>query len=935
MKKLVLITVFLLCAHIAASINIPLIKEVYTPEPIIYVIFDDPTNITVTSYSLSTGFASYAQLPSGENISENDSANISAEISVPTFIDLNPPNQTGNTFIFEPMLEIGAGNYTFKVTAEDYFGNSGTFTSEFTIVELPFNVSIVDPPYSVASSKTFSIKLKTFDNASCRYKNTDDTYDNSYLFVDDGKFHTLSSYSLLTENSDYPLYVKCLSVYGDVAAVLFTLRYDTSPPIIQSLTAPDTWNNKVVEPIRSATLQAVTDEESRCEYSQNGDPYKKFSEEFSTNSTKKLIGLEDFTTHNFKVKCMNKAQLYSSEKEISIEVNTGLGLGISIISPTQYASSLTVPFIISTSKSSSCLLAQGNNNFTIPLSSVDGVSHTYTESFAAGGNYTYKVGCSYLKVTANGSGYDFSTADINFVVDTTEPAILNVTDEGITSSLTNLKAIVLAEDPESGIKNYYFAIGTAAYSEDIKNWTLSESPTLSASDLNLSDGSTYYFSVIAENNAGMNSSIAFSNGVTVNSSFIGGNFTEEVINRAGCLTDQDGDGYGLGCVSGYDCNDKDPSVNAGNCGNGCIQDSDGDGYGVGCYSGRDCKDTDPSISFGCADSCRIDMDGDGYGPGCFSGPDCNDYSSETIGSCDTGKGCTNDDDCDGMDNEWEIDNGLNPDFDDSGADNDNDGISNLEEYRKNTDPNSTGESPTTQLPQRTNNTQQQQAKKGIDWMLITIIVIFLLLVGIGGYYAYTNFMPKKQQTAGQPAPKPQTAAQRAAAARVTAVQGPTLTPMQRRQIAERKTKEIRRDRISKERASMFESFNRGKAEQPAAEKKEAPQPVISEVGKRILRKAYEKPSKAEPEEFKGLSKFLNKEDVFDRLETMKQPVKDVFEKIGSLEKKEFNKLDNIIKEKNMTEGEVFDKLAKVGTKKASRDDFVNKLDNLINRKSKR
>jgi hypothetical protein len=53
----------------------------------------------------------------------------------------------------------------------------------------------------------------------------------------------------------------------------------------------------------------------------------------------------------------------------------------------------------------------------------------------------------------------------------------------------------------------------------------------------------------------------------------------------------------------------------------------------------------------------------------------------------------NDDDGDGMAGDWEAANGLNPSVDDSAADKDGDGYTNLEEYQARTDPRSSSEAP--------------------------------------------------------------------------------------------------------------------------------------------------------------------------------------------------------------------------------------------------
>ncbi len=64
----------------------------------------------------------------------------------------------------------------------------------------------------------------------------------------------------------------------------------------------------------------------------------------------------------------------------------------------------------------------------------------------------------------------------------------------------------------------------------------------------------------------------------------------------------------------------------------CI-DKDGDGYGLYCSKGPDCDDTNAKAHDNC--TC-IDNDGDGYGvgPGC-KGPDCDDTDNKTYENCPT------------------------------------------------------------------------------------------------------------------------------------------------------------------------------------------------------------------------------------------------------------------------------------------------------------
>ncbi|MFA6448244.1 MAG: YCF48-related protein [bacterium] len=71
-------------------------------------------------------------------------------------------------------------------------------------------------------------------------------------------------------------------------------------------------------------------------------------------------------------------------------------------------------------------------------------------------------------------------------------------------------------DLQSGIGRYWYAIGTAPGAADITPWTDAGAPAgVVKSGLSLTDGQTYYFSVKAENNVGMLSAAANSNGQTI------------------------------------------------------------------------------------------------------------------------------------------------------------------------------------------------------------------------------------------------------------------------------------------------------------------------------------------------------------------------------------------------------------------------------------
>jgi|GEM_PF-4400747 len=158
----------------------------------------------------------------------------------------------------------------------------------------------------------------------------------------------------------------------------------------------------------------------------------------------------------------------------------------------------------------------------------------------------------------------------------------------------------------------------------------------------------------------------------------------------GCVFDEDGDGYGFGCLKGLDCNGMNPFIFM-DCPNNCVSDNDGDGYGWKCDNGHDCNDTDPYTNLDCSltTDCMYDHDGDGFGLGCEAGPDCDDYDAMLVANCT--ENCTYDVDCNGLPDLWQEEFFNSTVCEDvalcgPNADPDGDGYSNIEEYRRDSNP---------------------------------------------------------------------------------------------------------------------------------------------------------------------------------------------------------------------------------------------------------
>jgi hypothetical protein len=103
--------------------------------------------------------------------------------------------------------------------------------------------------------------------------------------------------------------------------------------------------------------------------------------------------------------------------------------------------------------------------------------------------------------------------------DYTGPTTPVVVDDGACSPYANqLHAIWSASDPDSGISEYQYSIGTWAGGVDVINWTSAGTQTeVTRTGLSLIEGVGYYFNVKAKNGVGTWSSVASSDGILVSS----------------------------------------------------------------------------------------------------------------------------------------------------------------------------------------------------------------------------------------------------------------------------------------------------------------------------------------------------------------------------------------------------------------------------------
>jgi hypothetical protein len=127
--------------------------------------------------------------------------------------------------------------------------------------------------------------------------------------------------------------------------------------------------------------------------------------------------------------------------------------------------------------------------------------------------------------------------------------------------------------------------------------------------------------------------------------------------------------------------------------------------------------------------------------------DCqSQYCKEGV-CTDAGK---RDTDGDGMPDAWEDRNGLKKDNpNDAGDDPDKDRLTNLEEYKAGTDPNSAdtdgdGTNDKDEIDQGFN-PKDPESHPSSSWLLIVIIIVILIVLGVVGYIIYTQMQEQKKQ----------------------------------------------------------------------------------------------------------------------------------------------------------------------------------------------
>ncbi|MBW3017015.1 hypothetical protein KY316_01475, partial [Candidatus Woesearchaeota archaeon] len=680
-----------------------------------------------------------------------------------------------------------------------------------------FNITLRNPRTGVSRAQTFDLVVETNKQGLCGYqKNFEPFMFNFTTPFDRSNFitHTVNGFTLDKKYPDtQPVYVWCVPIDKNLPDALyrFDLSYDTTAPNILTMAAQP---SIVKEYPLETTLTVTTDDETTCRY---GEVFNDFEtapfafpvpETYSREHTVLIGGLVDQKSYTYKAVCRNLAGLDSAIKSTSFSVDLSLPAAITIVTPRDggFYNETSLPLDVRTDKRAYCVYS---NNQQFTADSVKQFTNVSADlkSFYAGpfnysvGNYTLYVQCMF------GTGAPV-TVSTKFGIDTTAPVNLVVDDGQYQCSEDKLNITWSAQDPESGIAEYIYTIIplSSVLVEDNATW-YTTTDKFAAKSPSLSTNISYKAAVKAKNKAGMQTAVVESNGFSVEPNRPECQITNVTRDTTMPTVTLDVEASAAGALVTIVCFDNVGCAQIKRYGVSAIE---ADCYAVEMY-------TDP---FEIMEDSFVCWDIDDVSGNKNRGSQFVQIPEEQV--------CPGDTDCDGMPDDWETQYGLNIDVDDSSVDFDNDGLTNLQEYRYGTDPTNPdtdgdGYSDYDEIfVYDTNPLDPDDRPRSYLLLWVLLIVVILLALAGGGYYFYSYYMAKKQGPTIMPGPAPAQGAAQAVPGQGVAPAG---IPHAIRRAAEqrsmrdelvRKLREARRSKMESERQRIFAKF--GKPGEAAPEK---------------------------------------------------------------------------------------------------------------------
>ena len=471
-------------------------------------------------------------------------ANVSCTNSLPTWRNC--------TLI--PTLNDGIYNFTFMVNDSVNYQNI-TYFNNFIVETTPPNILVVEDEGITTSTiqlffnwtnVTSDIYFNYYEVALGRERYQTEGYNSSRAWFSVGANISINLSWNITPGYVYYFHVRVVDVFDNAGNVTISngvIYEDNTPPQLVNMTLIGTSDNNAWtnNPDELRATWNFTDNEtgiSHYEYAVGNTTYpvpgwntiKNVTQTNYSNVTAASLTLEQNVSYYFSVRARNNYQYgygwsdwYSSSASIRVDTTTPIG-GIIYYTYGEYtANSITMIYgtgedIYSGIDRAALMEAtapmQPDNGGTCGgYSSYSEITNatltnpnettTYTYNGLANGN-CYKFALYVWDEAGNKAEYYLGNQIYNVSVDTTPPTAFSVTDDGhLTASKTMDFSWDGANDPESGIDYYEYTL-TDSDGTTIVGWANNGLTTsIQLANLNLTDENTYYLSVRAWNNIGL------------------------------------------------------------------------------------------------------------------------------------------------------------------------------------------------------------------------------------------------------------------------------------------------------------------------------------------------------------------------------------------------------------------------------------------------